>query len=109
MGWAGPPPMRAGQAEKSLAAALAEAGLWETRAQVPAAVAAEFGRLVAAAAEPIDDVRGTAAYRGHCLSVMARRTLACAWQEHQYAKPPSDASPVKAAPGEQCPLPRRAT
>jgi CO/xanthine dehydrogenase FAD-binding subunit len=86
IGSAGPTPMRAWQAEKFLAAALAEAGLWESRAQVPAAVVAEFGRLVAAAAEPIDDVRGTAAYRRHCLSVMARRTLAWAWQDYQHAR-----------------------
>jgi CO/xanthine dehydrogenase FAD-binding subunit len=86
IGSAGPTPRRAWQAEKFLADALAEAGLWESRAQVPDAVAAEFGRLVAAAAEPIDDVRGTAAYRRHCLSVMARRTLAWAWQDYQRAQ-----------------------
>jgi CO/xanthine dehydrogenase FAD-binding subunit len=86
IGSSGPTPMRAWQAEKFLAAALAEAGLWESRAQVPAAVVAEFGRLVAAAAEPIDDVRGTAAYRRHCLSVMARRTFAWAWQDYQHAR-----------------------
>jgi CO/xanthine dehydrogenase FAD-binding subunit len=47
---------------------------------VPAAVATEFGRLVAEAAAPIDDVRGTAAYRRHALSVLARRTLTWAWE-----------------------------
>jgi CO/xanthine dehydrogenase FAD-binding subunit len=31
---------------------------------------------VAAAARPIDDVRGTAAYRRHVLAVMASRALA---------------------------------
>ena len=41
-------------------------------ADVPPDVATEFGRLVAAAASPIDDVRGTAAYRRHALAVMAR-------------------------------------
>ena len=35
----------------------------------------------AAAARPIDDVRGSAAYRKHALSVLARRTLGWAWQE----------------------------
>jgi CO/xanthine dehydrogenase FAD-binding subunit len=87
IGSAGPTPLRAPQAESFLAAALTEAGLWESRAQLPAVIAREFGRLVAAAAEPIDDVRGTAAYRRHCLSVMARRTLGWAWQELQQAKP----------------------
>ncbi|HET8568696.1 MAG TPA: FAD binding domain-containing protein [Candidatus Limnocylindria bacterium] len=40
------------------------------------AACAEFGRLVAAAARPIDDVRGTAAYRRHVLAVMGARALA---------------------------------
>ena len=83
IGSAGPTPRRARQAEKFLAAALAEAGLWESRARLPDAVAAEFGELVAAAADPIDDVRGTAAYRRHGLSVLARRTLTWAWQDYQ--------------------------
>jgi len=85
IGSAGPTPRRARQAEQFLATALTEAGLWESRAPVPETIADEFGRLVSAAAEPIDDVRGTAAYRRHCLSVMARRTLAWAWQEYQQA------------------------
>ena len=45
-------------------------------ATLPRPLAAEFGELVAAAAAPIDDVRGTAAYRLHSLAVMARRRLA---------------------------------
>jgi CO/xanthine dehydrogenase FAD-binding subunit len=87
IGSAGPTPRRARQAEKFLAAALADAGLWESRGALPDSVAAEFGHLVAAAAEPIDDVRGTAAYRRHGLSVMARRTLAWTWQDYQNARP----------------------
>jgi CO/xanthine dehydrogenase FAD-binding subunit len=39
-----------------------------------------FGELVADAARPIDDVRGSAAYRRHALSVLARRTLRWAWE-----------------------------
>ena len=48
-----------------------------------AATAARFGELVAAAAAPIDDVRGTARYRLHALSVMARRTLTWAWADYR--------------------------
>ena len=36
-------------------------------------------------AAPIDDVRGTAAYRRHALSVLARRTLGWAWRDYQGA------------------------
>jgi CO/xanthine dehydrogenase FAD-binding subunit len=40
------------------------------------AACAEFGVKVAVAARPIDDVRGTAAYRRHVLAVMGARALA---------------------------------
>lgn len=83
IGSAAPTPRRAPDAEQFLAAALDEAGLWESRAQLPDAITSEFSRLVAAAARPIDDVRGTAAYRLHALAVMAGRTLAWAWQDYR--------------------------
>ncbi len=54
---------------------------WDTRDPLPDNVSRAFGQLVAAAARPIDDVRGSAAYRRHALSVLARRTLGWAWQE----------------------------
>ena len=38
-----------------------------------------FGELVADAASPIDDQRGSAVYRRHALAVMARRALKWAW------------------------------
>jgi CO/xanthine dehydrogenase FAD-binding subunit len=82
IGSAAPTPVRAGAAEAFLAAALEESGLWESREPLPGAVLTEFGALVSAAARPIDDVRGTAAYRRHALAVLARRTLTWAWQDY---------------------------
>jgi len=87
IGSAAPTPRRAQQAEIFLAAALAEAGLWESRSQLPDSIAAEFGSLVQAAADPVDDVRGTAAYRLHALAVLARRTLAWAWHDYRRRMP----------------------
>jgi CO/xanthine dehydrogenase FAD-binding subunit len=83
IGSAAPTPVRAPQAEAFLARALDEAGLWESRDALPAPVVTEFGALVSAAASPIDDVRGTAAYRRHALAVLARRTLGWAWADYQ--------------------------
>jgi CO/xanthine dehydrogenase FAD-binding subunit len=83
IGSAAPTPRRAPAAEEFLAAELGDAGLWGSRGELPAATAARFGELVAQAAAPIDDVRGTAAYRVHALSVMARRTLTWAWAEYR--------------------------
>jgi CO/xanthine dehydrogenase FAD-binding subunit len=83
IGSAAPTPRRAVDAELFLAGALGEAGLWESRAALPEAVVSEFGEKVKAAASPVDDVRGTAAYRLHGLAVMARRTLTWAWDAFQ--------------------------
>ena len=85
VGSAAPTPRHARTAEEFLAGALADDGLWNSRGDVPDVTAARFGDLVAADAAPIDDVRGTAAYRRHALSVMARRTLGWAWRDYQEA------------------------
>ncbi|OLF17939.1 FAD binding domain-containing protein [Actinophytocola xanthii] len=77
IGSAGPTPLRAAEAEEFAAAALP----WDEPAALDEATAREFGELVAAAARPIDDVRGSAAYRRHALAVLARRTLRWAWQD----------------------------
>jgi len=78
IGSAAPTPIRAQDAEAFAAAALD----WQGGGPVEPEALARFGDLVAAAARPIDDVRGTAAYRRHVLAVLARRTLRRAWDEH---------------------------
>jgi CO/xanthine dehydrogenase FAD-binding subunit len=83
IGSAGPIPLRAGEAERFLQDVLDAEGLWGSRGAIGEPAAARFGELVAAAASPIDDVRGTAAYRTHALAVLARRTLAWAWDQYR--------------------------
>jgi len=75
IGSAGPTPLQAAEAESFLEGELD----WENRRSPSEAALKRFGDLVAAAARPIDDVRGTAAYRRHALSVMARRCLTRCW------------------------------
>jgi CO/xanthine dehydrogenase FAD-binding subunit len=77
IGSAGPTPLRAVEAEEFARGELD----WENRRAPADATLRRFGELVAAAAKPIDDVRGTAAYRRHALAVMARRCLSWAWSE----------------------------
>ncbi|MEW1546253.1 FAD binding domain-containing protein [Streptomyces tsukubensis] len=83
IGSAAPTPVRAKAAEEFLAAALAEGGCWENGRAVSPSAAAEFAALAAGACSPIDDVRGTAAYRRHAVGVLARRTLTWAWEEYR--------------------------
>ncbi|WP_062351375.1 FAD binding domain-containing protein [Herbidospora yilanensis] len=74
IGSAAPTPRRAPEAETFLA---------ENWSPGDPEVSRRFGELVAAAAAPIDDVRGSRDYRVHALAVMARRTLGWAWEEHR--------------------------
>ena len=75
LGSAAPTPRRARAAEE-----LAESLLdWDGGTGIAPEVLRRFGELVAQAADPIDDQRGSAAYRRHALSVLARRTLKWAW------------------------------
>jgi CO/xanthine dehydrogenase FAD-binding subunit len=83
IGSAGPTPLRALEAEEFLQGELSSEELWQSRGPLGEAAVARFGELVAAAARPIDDVRGTAGYRVHALGVMARRTLTWAWEQHR--------------------------
>jgi CO/xanthine dehydrogenase FAD-binding subunit len=75
LGSAAPTPRRAHDAERFINEALD----WDGHGAIPDDVAQRFGELVAEAASPIDDQRGTATYRRHALAVMARRTLRWAW------------------------------
>lgn len=75
LGSCGPTIIRATEAERFAAGLLEEVG-WDRPNQPSDAAAKEFGRLAAGAAKPIDDVRGTAAYRRHVLAVMGARALA---------------------------------
>ena len=81
IGSAAPTPRRAAEAEEFLAGELDAAGLWDSLGELPAPLARAIGERVAAAASPIDDVRGSAAYRRHSLAVMARRAVTWAWND----------------------------
>ena len=72
IGSAGPTPLRATEAEEFLA------GLIDAGEPIDETARKRFGVLVAQAARPIDDHRGTADYRRHALGVLAARTLAWA-------------------------------
>ncbi|TME34427.1 MAG: xanthine dehydrogenase family protein subunit M [Chloroflexi bacterium] len=75
LGSCGPTIIRATDAERFAAGLFDETG-WDRPARPSDAAAREFGRLAAGAAKPIDDVRGTVAYRRHVLAVMGARALA---------------------------------
>ncbi|MGP4000461.1 FAD binding domain-containing protein [Streptomyces sp. 8N706] len=83
IGSAAPTPVRARAAEDFLNAALAEDGLWESGGAITPAIAREFAELCSGACNPIDDVRGSAAYRRHAVGVMARRTLGWTWDAYR--------------------------
>ena len=82
IGSAGPTPLRAPDAERFVEGVLDESGLWNSPTALDRAIVKRFGELVQQAARPIDDVRGTAAYRRHAIGVLASRTLTWAWDEY---------------------------
>jgi CO/xanthine dehydrogenase FAD-binding subunit len=75
IGSAAPTVRRAQRAEEFIAGELAASSFFERGRSLDPSAAAEFARLVAAAASPIDDVRATAAYRRHALEILARRAI----------------------------------
>jgi len=82
LGSVGPTIIRAREAEDQVSEAMESAGVWQDRTKRPDdAVIEEFAGRVAAAARPLDDVRGTAAYRRHACQVLARRALSWALDE----------------------------
>jgi CO/xanthine dehydrogenase FAD-binding subunit len=84
LGSVGPTILRATQAEERLAAALTTSGGWDDRsAPLNEQWIEEFAELVAGAAQPLDDVRGTAAYRRHGCRVLARRAIGWALSERR--------------------------
>jgi CO/xanthine dehydrogenase FAD-binding subunit len=83
IGSAGPTPLVAGEAERFLEDVLDSEDLWASRGPLGEPAIRRFAELVAAAARPIDDVRGSAAYRRHALAVLARRALGWAWDRYR--------------------------
>lgn len=77
IGSAAPTPVRSAGAEAFAATHLP----WSDSGSLDPALAEEFGRRLAAAAAPIDDVRGSQAYRRHAVAVLGRRALTWAWAE----------------------------
>jgi CO/xanthine dehydrogenase FAD-binding subunit len=77
LGSAAPTPRRAHEAEAYIERELD----WDHHGPIAEDVLERFGALVAEAASPIDDQRGSAVYRRHALAVMARRTMRWAWSE----------------------------
>jgi len=74
IGSAGPVILRADEAERFASGLFDEHG-WESPFEPAASALRRCGELAAAAARPIDDQRGTAAYRRHVIEVMGARAL----------------------------------
>jgi CO/xanthine dehydrogenase FAD-binding subunit len=79
LGSAAPTPVRAREAEEFIEGVLE----WDSGEEIDASALERFGELAGMAARPIDDVRGSAAYRTHAVGVLARRTLKWAWDEYR--------------------------
>jgi CO/xanthine dehydrogenase FAD-binding subunit len=90
LGSVGPTILRPRDAEARLSGAISAAGAWDDpAATLPARAVEEFGAGVAAVARPIDDVRGTAAYRRHVCGILARRALSWALEDRRSGPGPA--------------------
>jgi len=86
LGSVAPTVVRAAEAEAFAASALDAAGAWDDpTASLGSGEFERFGELVAGAGSPIDDVRGTGAYRRHACAVLARRALRWALEDRRSA------------------------
>ena len=84
LGSVGPTIIRATQAEAQIESAMSTSGAWQDHSiAIPDPVIDQFAELVASAAKPLDDVRGTAAYRRHGCRVLARRALSWSLRERR--------------------------
>jgi len=87
LGSVAPTVVRATEAEAFISRVLSEAGAWDDPSRsIPNGAWDEFATLVATAARPIDDVRGTAAYRTHACTVLAHRALNWALEDRKRGK-----------------------
>ncbi|MEE3274614.1 MAG: xanthine dehydrogenase family protein subunit M, partial [Actinomycetota bacterium] len=71
LGSVAPVPVRAVEAEAFVDAHID----WEARSTPDPSAVDRFAGLVVEATRPIDDQRGSAAYRSHAIGVLARRAL----------------------------------
>jgi CO/xanthine dehydrogenase FAD-binding subunit len=79
LGSVAPTVVRARDAEAFISEVLGRTGIWDDpAADLDPAIGREFAERVAMAGTPIDDVRGTAAYRRHACRVLAGRALSWA-------------------------------
>jgi CO/xanthine dehydrogenase FAD-binding subunit len=79
LGSVGPTILRVADAESFAAEAMERLGTWDDPvAPVGDEVLGGFAERVAAGAQPIDDVRGSEAYRRHACGVLAKRSLSWA-------------------------------
>jgi CO/xanthine dehydrogenase FAD-binding subunit len=82
LGSVAPTIIRATEAEEQISSAMQAAGAWDDRTvRLPEETVFQFGQLVASAARPLDDVRGTASYRRHACAILAQRSLGWALEE----------------------------